>query len=100
MTDIKTQLIKINALLENIGHQRSSVKKDPSLERKAEDIINNNISDIIRFIMEIINSGELTNKKLLAFLKGINHKTLTTSWAEYSAVLKKYVNTPEYMWEE
>ena len=99
MPDTKTELIKINALLENIGHQLSSVKKDSSLERKAEDIINNNISDILRFSLKLIDSNEVKSQKLLAVLRNIKDKDIEENWAEHSAALKRFVNTPEYQWE-
>ena len=98
MQDTKTQLIKINALLENIGHQLSSVQKDPSLERKAEDIINNNISDILRFSLQLVDSSEIKSKKLMETLKKIKSKTIKQQWANHSAEIKKFVNTPEHSW--
>ena len=100
MPDKKTELIKINALLENVGYQLSRSNKDPSLERKAEDIINNCISDIIRFTVKLIDSKEVTNKKLLTVLQNIKSQDIILNWADHSAALKRYVNDPEHSWEK
>ncbi|MBN2533892.1 MAG: hypothetical protein JXB88_13465 [Spirochaetales bacterium] len=100
MIDIKTQLVKINAMLENIGSKLSKVKNDPSLEMKLEDVINNSIADVIELTIKLIDSNEVNNQKLLEILKDINGKDIKLRWAEYSAAIKKYVNDPEYLWEK
>jgi hypothetical protein len=100
MSDVKTELVKINAMLEHIGSKVSKMKKDPSLEREFEDVVNNTISDVIELTIRLIDSNEVTNKKLLGILKGINGKEVKDRWAEYSAALKKFVNDPEYLWEK
>ena len=100
MTDIKTQLVKINALLENLGQQLLRIEKDPSVEKKIEDVINNNLSDAIFLAMEALNSKEVKNKKVLALLKDISIKDIKQNWVDFSAALKKYVNVPQHLWED
>ena len=100
MTDIKTELVKINAMLENIGSKLSKMKKDPSLERDLEDVVNNSISDVIELTIKLIDSNEVKYEKLLGILKSINCKDIKLRWVEYSAALKKYVNDPEYLREK
>lgn len=100
MIDIKTQLVKINAMLENIGSKLSKIKEDPSLERDLEDVINNSISDVIQYTIQLIDSKVITNQRLLELLKSINGKDIKNRWADYSASLKKYVNDPEHLWEK
>lgn len=96
MIDIKTQLIKINAMLENIGSKLTEAKNDPSLERQLEDVLNASISDVVEFTIKLIDSNEVTNEKLLEVLKSINGKDIKLRWTEYSAALKKFLNNPEY----